>query len=167
MGTFGIQPGQMIDEYKIIGKIGRGGMATVYKAYQASMDRYVAIKILSFQLIDSEEFLGRFKQEARLIARLEHTNILPVYAYGEDHGIPYLVMRFLNAGTLKDYLDSKITPQENKPPAVKNSAGLVTPQPPLTLDEIDGIFSLPLADSQRTRIADVVEYRRSQRRFFR
>jgi eukaryotic-like serine/threonine-protein kinase len=141
LGAFGIQPGQMIDEYKIIGKIGRGGMATVYKAYQASMDRYVAIKILSFQLIDSEEFLGRFKQEARLIARLEHTNILPVYAYGEDHGIPYLVMRFLNAGTLKDYLDSKITPQENKPPAVKNSAGLVTPQPPLTLDEIDGIFS--------------------------
>ncbi len=146
MGTFGIQPGQMIDEYKIIGKIGRGGMATVYKAYQASMDRYVAIKILSFQLIDNEEFLGRFKQEARLIARLEHTNILPVYAYGEDHGIPYLVMRFLNAGTLKEYLGSKIPQQANKHQAVDNvpianNAGLVSNPAPLTLNEINAIFS--------------------------
>jgi len=79
--------------------------------------------------------------EARLIARLEHTNILPVYAYGEDHGIPYLVMRFLNAGTLKDYLESKIPQQENKHPAEKNNAGLGTHQPPLTLEEIDAIFS--------------------------
>ncbi len=113
-GTQGIQPGQMIDEYKIIGKIGKGGMATVYKAYQVSMDRYVAIKILSFQLIDNEEFLGRFKQEARLVARLEHPNILPVYGYGEDHGIPYLVMRYLNAGTLKETLRTKIHQQELK-----------------------------------------------------
>ena len=155
-GTLGIQPGQMIDEFKIIGKIGKGGMATVYKAYQVSMDRYVAIKILSFQLIDNEEFLGRFKQEARLVARLEHPNILPVYAYGEDHSIPYLVMRFLNAGTLKETLRTKIHQQELKwlgaeysgagYSAVNNPALVKSNPPPLTLKEIDNIFS-QLADA--------------------
>jgi serine/threonine protein kinase len=141
IGTFGIQPGQTIDEYKIIGKIGKGGMAMVYKAYQPSMDRYVAIKILSFQLIDNEEFLGRFKQESRMIARLEHPNILPIYAYGEDHGIPYLVTRYLNAGTLRDYLRSKIMPPASKtmPPAKNPQPGLNPP--PLPLKETDSIFT--------------------------
>jgi len=99
-----LQPGQMVGEYKIISQIGKGGMATVYKAFQTNMERYVAIKVLSFQLADNEEFLGRFKQEARLIARLEHPNILPIYDFGEDKGIPFLVVRYLEAGTLKDRL---------------------------------------------------------------
>ena len=94
----------MVGEYKIISQIGKGGMATVYKAFQTNMERYVAIKVLSFQLADNEEFLGRFKQEARLIARLEHPNILPIYDFGEDKGIPFLVVRYLEAGTLKDRL---------------------------------------------------------------
>ena len=136
----GIQPGQMIDEYRIISKIGKGGMASVYKAYQASMDRYVAIKVLSLQLIDNEEFLGRFKQEARLIARLEHPHILPIYSYGEDHGIPYLVTRYLNAGTLKDYLELKAPPFENQPQAPVNDVAVQAASPPLTLKQIDAIF---------------------------
>jgi ligand-binding sensor domain-containing protein len=99
-----LQPGQMLGPYQIIGQIGKGGMATVYKAYHANMDRYVAVKVLALQFAQSEEFLGRFQQEAHLIARLEHPHILPVYDSGESDHMPYLVMRYLEAGTLKDRL---------------------------------------------------------------
>lgn len=96
-----LQPGQMLGAYRIIQQIGEGGMAAVYKAYQASMDRNVAIKVLPGQLAGSEEFVKRFQQEARIIARLEHPHILPVFDYGEENGIAYFVMRYLEAGTLK------------------------------------------------------------------
>jgi serine/threonine protein kinase len=119
-----LQPGQTLGNYRIIGQVGRGGMATVYKAYQASMDRYVAVKILPSELAESAEFAGRFEQEARTIARLEHPRILPVFDYGKSDGISYLVMRYLEAGTLKDRL----------------AAG------PLSLEEIDVLFR-QLADA--------------------
>ena len=114
-----LQPGQMLGPYRIISKIGQGGMATVYKAYQPSMDRNVAIKVLPSQLAESKEFTARFQQEARIIARLEHPYILPVFDYGESDGISYFVMRYLEAGTLK----------------TKMEAG------PLPLKEIDRLFT--------------------------
>ena len=114
-----LQPGQMLGSYRIIEQIGEGGMATVYKAYQSSMDRNVAIKVLPRQLAESEEFFKRFQQEARIVAKLEHPYILPVFDYGEENGIAYFVMRYLEAGTLKD----------------KMNAGQ------LSLDEIDHIFA--------------------------
>ena len=119
-----LQPGQMLGVYRIISKVGQGGMATVYKAYQPSMDRNVAIKVLPGQLAESPEFAARFQQEARFIARLEHPHILPVFDYGEDNGITYFVMRYLDAGSLKDRM----------------AAG------PLSLTEIDRIFT-QLADA--------------------
>jgi ligand-binding sensor domain-containing protein len=96
--------GQSLGPYRIIEQIGVGGMATVYKAYQASMDRYVAVKVLPRQFAESPSFMGRFEQEARTIANLEHPHILPVHDYGEQKGITYLVMRFVGAGTLKDLM---------------------------------------------------------------
>jgi len=126
-----LQPGQMLGAYRIIGQIGQGGMATVYKAYQPSMDRNVAIKVLPSQLAESKEFATRFQQEARIIARLEHAHILPVFDYGESEGIAYFVMRYLEAGTLKD----------------KMVAGR-----PLPLNEIDRIF---------TQLADALSYAHS------
>ena len=97
-----IQPGQMLGPYRIINQVGRGGMATVYKAYQPSVDRYVAIKVLPSQLAESREFATRFQQEARIIAKLEHPHILPVFDYGESDGVSYFVMRYMEAGTLKE-----------------------------------------------------------------
>ena len=97
-----IQPGQMLGPYRIISQVGRGGMATVYKAYQPSVDRYVAIKVLPSQLAESKEFTTRFQQEARIIAKLEHPHILPVFDYGESEGVSYFVMRYMDAGTLKE-----------------------------------------------------------------
>lgn len=99
-----LQPGQMLGAYRIIEQVGAGGMATVYKAYQASMDRNVAIKVLPLELAQSDEFVKRFQQEARIIARLEHPYILPVFDYGEENGTAYFVMRYLDTGTLKDKL---------------------------------------------------------------
>ncbi len=94
--------GQTIGGYRIIEQIGLGGMATVYKAYQPSMDRYVAFKIISTHLTQDPAFIKRFEQEAKVIARLEHLHILPVHDYGEKDGCLYLVMRFIQGGTLKE-----------------------------------------------------------------
>jgi predicted Ser/Thr protein kinase len=94
--------GKTIGPYRVIEQVGVGGMATVYKAYQPSMDRYVAIKILPHYLSQDPEFVKRFQREARAIARLEHAHILPVHDYGEYEGIAYIVMRYVEAGTLKD-----------------------------------------------------------------
>lgn len=101
-----LQPGQMLGPYQITAQIGKGGMATVYKAYQPAMDRYVALKVVATQLTDDPTFMQRFRQEARLIAKLEHPRILPVHDFGEADGTPYMVMRFLDAGTLKERLDA-------------------------------------------------------------
>jgi len=94
--------GQHLGPYRILEQIGMGGMATVYKAYQPAMDRYVAIKVIASHFAQDETFLRRFRREARAVAQLEHAHILPVHDYGEAEGRPYLVMRFLEAGTLKE-----------------------------------------------------------------
>jgi serine/threonine protein kinase/ligand-binding sensor domain-containing protein len=96
--------GQRLGAYQIVEQIGQGGMATVFKAYQPSMDRYVAIKILPIHFTEDESFVGRFTQEARTLAHLEHLHILPVHEYGEQDGTTYLVMRHVEGGTLKDVI---------------------------------------------------------------
>ncbi len=126
-----LQSGQMLGPYRIITQIGKGGMANVYKAYQPSVDRYVAIKVLPSQLAESQEFATRFHQEARIIAKLEHPHILPVFDYGESDGVAYFVMRYLDAGTLRDKMEAKR---------------------PLPLNEIDRIF---------TQLADALSYAHS------
>ena len=92
--------GRSLGPYRVLEQLGVGGMATVYKAYHAVMDRYVAIKVLPDNLARDPAFRTRFEREARTIARLEHRHILPVYDVAEDDGIPYLVMRFTDGGDL-------------------------------------------------------------------
>ena len=96
--------GKRLGSYTIVEQVGQGGMATVFKAYQPSMDRYVAVKILPSHFTEDETFVARFTQEARTLARLEHPHILPVHDYGEQEGSTYLVMRYIDAGTLKDLI---------------------------------------------------------------
>ncbi len=99
-----IEPGKTFGAYRIIRQIDQGGMATIYQAYDEVMGRDVAIKVMPREFVNDAEFFGRFQQEVRVIARLEHSHILPVYTYGEYEGIPYLVMRYLEGGTLKDMI---------------------------------------------------------------
>jgi serine/threonine-protein kinase len=94
--------GKKLGNYDISEMIGKGGMAAVYRAHQPSMNRTVAIKVMSQQFSGDDAFIQRFKNEAQLIAHLEHAHILPVYEFGEQEGSLYIVMRFLNAGTLED-----------------------------------------------------------------
>jgi formylglycine-generating enzyme required for sulfatase activity/tRNA A-37 threonylcarbamoyl transferase component Bud32 len=93
-----------VGQYNIVKQIGKGGMATVYKAYQSNLDRYVAVKVLSPELAETEDFIARFEREARAIARLRHRNILTVFDYGCQEGVFYLVMEYVSGGILRDRL---------------------------------------------------------------
>lgn len=93
--------GENVGPYRIIEKLGQGGMATVYKAYHAGLDRYVALKILHPDLTGDPTFIARFQREARVIAKLEHPNIVPVHDFAEHDGYPYLVMKYIEGETLK------------------------------------------------------------------
>ncbi len=97
--------GENVGPYRIIEQLGQGGMATVYKAYHASLDRYVAIKVLHQAFNEDTTFIGRFQREARVVAKLEHPNIVPVYDYAEHDSRPYLVMKFIEGDTLKSHLN--------------------------------------------------------------
>jgi len=98
--------GRNLGPYKISEPIGIGGMATVYKTFQSNMNRAVAIKVLPAQLALNPTFLARFRREAQVIARLEHAHILPVYDYGESEGLVYIVMRYLDGGSLQKRIDA-------------------------------------------------------------
>lgn len=93
--------GENVGPYRVTEQLGRGGMATVYKAYHANLDRYVALKVLHPAFLEDENFLARFQREARLVAKLEHPNIVPIYDFAEHDGQPYLVMKFIEGETLK------------------------------------------------------------------
>lgn len=97
--------GQTIDQYDIIEEIGKGGMATVYRATQSSMGRDVALKILHADLAAQDEtFVERFYREVKIIANLQHPHILPVHDFGIYEGNPYLIMALYNGGTLSDLI---------------------------------------------------------------
>jgi len=96
--------GENVGAYRIVEQLGQGGMATVFKAYHASLDRYVAIKVLHPAFKEDPTFLARFQREARVVAKLEHPNIVPVYDYADHNGAPYLVMKFIEGETLKAQL---------------------------------------------------------------
>lgn len=93
--------GQRLGQYLILERIAKGSTSTVYKAYQEKLERYVAVKVLSPHFIDEEGFLERFKREARAVARLDHSNILPIYDFDHVGDIVYIVMKYVDSGSLK------------------------------------------------------------------
>jgi serine/threonine protein kinase len=93
--------GENVGPYRITDRLGQGGMATVYRAYHANLDRYVAIKVLHASFKEDPTFLARFRREAQIVAKLEHPSIIPIYDYNEHSGEPYLVMKFIEGETLK------------------------------------------------------------------
>jgi hypothetical protein len=105
--------GRTLGKYQIVEQVGKGGMATVFKAFQPGLDRYVAVKVLPAYYAHEEGFSQRFVREAKAIARLDHPNILPVYDFGQSDGLSYIVMKYVTAGTLKDRLGKPLTAQES------------------------------------------------------
>jgi len=100
------------ERYRILEKIGEGGMAVVYKATDLNLDRFVAIKFIHLQGTGSNTALARFKQESLALAKLSHPYILSIFDIGEFEGRPYLVMEYIPGGTLKELLKSKPIPWE-------------------------------------------------------
>jgi len=104
--------GRSFGPYRIVAPLGAGGMAAVYKAYQPAVDRHVALKVLPRHFAQDSEFLGRFEQEAKILAGLQHPHILPVHDYGESDGFTFIVMPFIKTGTLADVIDEHPLPLE-------------------------------------------------------
>src|SRR6266568_2551247 len=94
--------GRSLGQFRIVERIGSGGMATVFKAYQPTLDRYVAVKVLPAFHARDPIFVKRFVQEARSVAKLQHANIVPIHEFGEQDNITYIVMEYVDGGTLKD-----------------------------------------------------------------
>ncbi len=104
--------GMTLGPYRVMERIGRGGMATVYRAYHPALDRYVAIKVLPDFFADEPEYRERFQQEARSVARLKHPNILEIFDFGYEGGLAFLVFELVDGGTLADRVGKPMELQE-------------------------------------------------------
>ena len=96
--------GKVVNGYEILDQVGQGGMATVFLARQRSMNRNVALKFLPNAFLNDEAYLQRFEREVRIVAQLEHRNIVPVYDFGEFEDQPYIAMRYMPAGSVEELL---------------------------------------------------------------
>ena len=99
--------GESIGQYRLVEQLGQGGMATVFKGYHARLERYVAIKALHPAFTEDENFLARFNREAKVVANLDHPNIVPIYDFSEHERRPYLVMKYIEGETLKARLTAQ------------------------------------------------------------
>lgn len=104
--------GKSLGQFRIVERIGAGGMATVFKAYQPTLDRHVAIKVLPAYHAQDPVFVQRFVREARSVAKLAHPNIVQIHDFGEQQNITYIVMEYVDSGTLKDRLKKALPPGE-------------------------------------------------------
>ena len=95
------------NRYEILEKIGKGGMATVYKAKDKTLNRFVAVKVLKDEFANDQEFIRRFQIEAQSAAALSHPNIVSIYDVSNDGDIHYIVMEFIEGKTLKDVINEK------------------------------------------------------------
>ena len=105
-------PGSSLGRYQILEQIGRGGMASVFRAHDPNLDRDVAVKVLPSYITDNPTLIERFTQEAHSVARLVHPNIITVHDFGDDKGFTYIVMEHVTGGTLSDRLTRRLTPSE-------------------------------------------------------
>jgi serine/threonine-protein kinase len=104
-----VSSGQMLGNCRILEQIGQGGMGTVYRAFQPSLDRVVAVKVISPLLVGDATALTRFRREAQTVASFRHPNILTVYDFGEQDGVTYLVMEFAGGGTLRSRMGTPLS----------------------------------------------------------
>jgi serine/threonine protein kinase/WD40 repeat protein len=160
-GTFAPKAGddpapRQLGEYRILRQVGHGGMGVVYEAVQESLGRHVAVKVLPFHAALTGTQLERFRREARAVARLHHSNIVPVFGVGEDQGVHYYAMQFIQGQSLDAVLEELkqlrsaqqgsplTTPPGRNELTVSLSQGLLTGQFPQQLAGADA----PLAQAR-------------------
>lgn len=116
--------GKTIDRYRVVARLGRGGMAEVYKAYQPALQRYVAIKVMLSYMVDDKEFVDRFEREALNTSKLRHPNIVQAIDFAHEGGTYFIVMEFIDGPTLKEELKARRA--ANKPFTLKEVAIIFT-----------------------------------------
>ena len=122
-----LKTGMIIAErYEIVGKIGTGGMADVYKAMDHKLNRFVAVKVLKPEFREDTTFIKKFRSEAQAAAGLTHPNIVNVFDVGDDGGVYYIVMELIEGITLKEYISKKgkLSIKEATSIAIQVSMGL-------------------------------------------
>ena len=95
------------DRYEVIEFVGQGGMAKVYRGFDTVLNRDVAIKVLQEEFKDNDQFLRKFKREAQAAGKLSHPHIVNIYDTGNDNDVYYIVMEYVDGGTLKDYINAR------------------------------------------------------------
>ena len=93
-----------LGKYKLTEKLGKGGMAEVFKAFQSGVERYVAVKVMHGHLAENPDFQTRFQREAKAVGQLQHPHIVRVIDFDSAGEHPYMVMEFVRGGSLRDYL---------------------------------------------------------------
>jgi serine/threonine protein kinase/WD40 repeat protein len=153
---------ETLGEYRILREVGRGGMGIVYEAVQESLGRHVALKVLPFNAALTPTHLERFRREAQSAANLHHTNIVPVFGVGEDAGLHYYAMQFIQGQSLDCVLQELRllrrakgrTPLDNEPPPASDltrsvARGLLTgPVPPATVVSVTAVAGAQSAGLQ-------------------
>ena len=115
-----LKTGMIIAErYEIVGKIGTGGMADVYKAMDHKLNRFVAVKVLKPEFREDTTFIKKFRSEAQAAAGLTHPNIVNVFDVGDDGGVYYIVMELIEGITLKEYIPKKANSPSRKQQALR------------------------------------------------
>ena len=118
------EPPARLGDYRIVRELGRGGMGVVYEAEQVSLSRRVALKVLRFGAVADEVAMQRFQREAETVARLHHTNIVPIFAVGCEQGARYYAMQFIEGRDLGDLLAAARKENQPIPPATVSRWGL-------------------------------------------
>jgi len=112
LGALGSMSVVKFSRYEIRAELGVGGMATVYRAYDPLFEREVALKVLKTELLQDPQLRERFERETKIVARLEHAVIVPVYDVGFDNGQLFYVMRYMAGGSLSERIEGGLTPHE-------------------------------------------------------
>src|SRR4051794_6855959 len=99
--------GRTLGDFRILRKLGQGGMGQVYLAEQISLRRNVALKVLRPEMSDSSQALARFKLEAEAVARITHANIVQVYAFDQVDGLFYMALEYVEGRNLRDFVSKK------------------------------------------------------------
>ncbi|MDA0659523.1 MAG: serine/threonine-protein kinase [Planctomycetota bacterium] len=150
---------KQLGDYQLLRELGRGGMGVVYEAYQISLGRHVALKVLPFAAVLDSRQIARFNNEAQAAAQLHHPNIVPVYAVGCERGVHYYSMQFIDGQSLDQVLRDRKGRMASTPRPAATSADECPPLglPPSNLRDTQGDASTLLSVRSRRYVRSVVE----------